>query len=76
MLPGESGIELVGRLKQLRPHMRIVLITGYATREQETLALEAGADAFLAKPFDEGELLGIVRQALEGTERVAEEERS
>ena len=76
VLAEHSGIDLITRLKQRRPRLLVVLITGYATPEQEKLALAAGADAFLAKPFDESELLGIVRRALASAERAAEEERS
>jgi len=76
VLGDDSGLELIGRLKQRRPQMLVISITGYATREQKALARSAGADGFLAKPFDESELIGVVRAALESTERAEEEERS
>jgi DNA-binding NtrC family response regulator len=76
VLGEHSGIELITRLKQDRPRLPVVLITGYAGPEQERLALAAGADAFLAKPFDDSELLGIVRTALASAERAAQEDRS
>jgi DNA-binding NtrC family response regulator len=76
VLGEQSGIDLIIHLKQHRPRLPVILITGYATPEQEQLALAAGADAFLAKPFDESELLGIVRTALASAQRAAEEERS
>jgi CheY-like chemotaxis protein len=40
------------------------MITGYATGAQEELVLAAGATAFLPKPFDESELLTLVRRVL------------
>ena len=40
------------------------MITGYATPAHEELVLAAGATAFLPKPFDESELLTLVRHVL------------
>jgi DNA-binding NtrC family response regulator len=64
MLPGRSGIDLARAIHVLHPALPIVVISGYATRENTTRALEAGAAAFLAKPFDAAELLRVVRSAL------------
>ncbi len=68
MLPGQSGLDLVRELRRRRPDVPIVLITGYATFENAARALEAGATAFLAKPFDDTELLNHARPVLERTE--------
>jgi len=76
VIPEQTGIDLIPRLKQRRPRLPVILITGYATPEQEELALAAGADGFLAKPFDDAELLATVRTALAAVEQAAEEERS
>jgi DNA-binding NtrC family response regulator len=76
VLADDSGLELISRLKQIRPQLLVIAITGFATREQRTRARSAGADGFLAKPFDESELIGVVRAALESVERAKEEERS
>ena len=64
MLPGRSGIDLARAVRVLHPGLPIVVISGYATRENAERALEAGATAFLAKPFDVPELLAVVRRAL------------
>lgn len=68
MLPGWDGLEVVARIRARRPHVPIVLVTGYATQASADLALATGATAFLAKPFDEEELLDKVRRVLEGTD--------
>ena len=57
-----------------RPALPVLAITGYATAEIATQVAEAGATAFLAKPFDHDELFEKVRQVLEGTGRSAKEE--
>jgi hypothetical protein len=64
MLPGQSGLDAARAIRRLRPELPIVLITGYATAGVEGQALEAGATAFLAKPFDVTELLDLVRRVL------------
>ena len=64
MLPGRSGLEALLAMRTRRPRLPIVMITGYATPEHEDQVLAAGATAFLPKPFDEAELLTLVRHVL------------
>jgi CheY-like chemotaxis protein len=65
MLPGQSGLEVLRVVRAARPELPIVMITGYATDANADRALEAGATAFLAKPFDDSELMTLVRQVLD-----------
>jgi DNA-binding NtrC family response regulator len=76
MMPGRDGIEVVAEIRARRPDIPIVLITGYATAANATRAIDAGATAFLAKPFDESELLDQVRRVLERTDDAGKEGRS
>ncbi len=75
MLPGRSGLEAVRAIRQRRPELPIVMITGYATAENTARSLEAGATAVLAKPFDDTELLTLMRRALAQTDVAGEEGR-
>ena len=75
MLPGQSGIELLRAVHAARPELPIVMITGYATDAIADRALEAGAAAFLAKPFDDSELLTLVRRVLAPTSAAGEDEK-
>lgn len=75
MLPGRSGLEALRAMRERRPRLPIVMITGFATPANTDLVLEAGATAFLPKPFDESELLTLVRHVLTQMD-VAGEERS
>jgi FixJ family two-component response regulator len=59
-LPGLSGLELQHRLCAEGRHVPIVIITAYASDKAREQALEAGAIAFLAKPFEEASLLQAV----------------
>jgi DNA-binding NtrC family response regulator len=64
MLPGQSGLDALRAIRAQRPALPIVMITGYATDANADRAMQAGATGFLAKPFDETELLTLVRQVL------------
>jgi nitrogen-specific signal transduction histidine kinase len=66
MMPGLGGRELVGRLKIVRPNLRVLFISGYTeegVRKQGVL--EPGA-VYLEKPFTPEGLLRKVREALDG----------
>lgn len=73
MLPGLSGFDALQTMRLRRPELPIVMTTGYATAEQEDLVLAAGATAFLPKPFDDSELLTLVRRVLSRTPAAGEE---
>jgi DNA-binding NtrC family response regulator len=74
MLPDRSGTEVLHELSIRRPDLPVVLITGYATPDLAARAREAGAAAFLAKPFEARELIDCVRRALAGKATTKEEE--
>lgn len=59
MMPGMTGVELVRRIREWRcPHGQVytILLTGKSSKEDLVAAMEAGADDFIAKPFDRDEL--------------------
>jgi DNA-binding NtrC family response regulator len=64
MLPDRSGMDVLHDVGVRRPGLPVVLITGYATPDLALRAREAGAAAFLAKPFEASELVECVRRAL------------
>lgn len=65
-LPGVDGQEVAARVKDdaARPFMPIIIITARADLESKITGLDAGADDFLVKPVDFGELLARVRAML------------
>jgi len=63
-MPGMSGLELQRQMAFANSHIPIIFITAYAEDNRRTQALEAGAVAFLYKPFQEGELLNAIDAAL------------
>ncbi|MES0371698.1 MAG: sigma-54 dependent transcriptional regulator [Mariprofundaceae bacterium] len=63
-LPDGNGIELLKEFKEADPNMGIILMTGYAEVDSAVEAIRLGADDFLKKPFDHGELLVRVEELL------------
>lgn len=63
-MPEMSGIELIGRLKELGVELPVVVMTGHADVPLAIQAMKAGVHDFIEKPFDDEVLLGAVRSAL------------
>ncbi len=63
-LPGESGIDLLPRIKRLRPELPVIMITAYGTVGNVVDALRSGADNFVQKPWDNEKLLADIRSAI------------
>jgi CheY-like chemotaxis protein len=76
MLPKQTGFVAMREIRRRRPELPIIAITGYATVENRARAVAAGATAFLAKPFDETELLDLTRRALPKADVAGEEGRT
>jgi FixJ family two-component response regulator len=64
-MPGMTGLGLQRQLRSDSPDLPIILITAYEDRDARAQAFEAGAIAFLYKPFDEQDLLNAINVALE-----------
>ncbi len=62
VLPDFSGVELCRRIRadDLRPYTYVIVMTSNAEKENVVQALEAGADDYLTKPFDPGEMLARI----------------
>jgi two-component system response regulator RegA len=56
-LPDRDGLSLVRTLRERHPQTRIVVVTDADSFATVVLALRAGADGFVPKPVDEGELI-------------------
>jgi len=63
-MPGMSGLELQAKLNALGSSIPIVFITAHGDARATMQAMQAGARAFLSKPFDDAVLLHHVRAAL------------
>jgi FixJ family two-component response regulator len=63
-MPRMSGLEVQARLGKISPSTRVIIFTGKDDPLVRSTALNAGASAFLTKPFDDEELLTAIRLAL------------
>jgi len=74
-MPGGSGHMIADRLSRNRKTAGtpFVFLTGYTTPEDEALAKEAGAFAYLTKPIVWQELFGVISDALEPAVKVLQE---
>jgi FixJ family two-component response regulator len=66
-IPGMSGLELQRQLATFNSDVPIIFITAHEDEDQRRQALEAGAVAFLYKPFYEEALLNAIDTALKDT---------
>ena len=64
-MPVLGGAETFPLLKEARPHMRIIIYSGYEPNEASKALLKHGACGFLQKPFRMDNLAYIVRQVLD-----------
>lgn len=55
-MPGMSGLELLREIKHCRPALPVFMITAYDDQEKYREAMDCGANEYLAKPLDFGEL--------------------
>ncbi len=63
-MPGMSGLELLGKARQIKPDLPILFLTAYGTIPDAVKAVKAGAADYLGKPFDGRELIQKVRKHL------------
>jgi two-component system nitrogen regulation response regulator GlnG len=65
VMPDENGLDLVPRIRKLRPELRVVVMSARNTLLTAVKATERGAFEYIPKPFDLNVLVNIVRRALE-----------
>jgi len=64
VMPDESGLDLLPRIKKIRPDMRIIVMSAQNTLLTAVKATQRGAFEYLPKPFDLKELVSVVQRAL------------
>jgi CheY-like chemotaxis protein len=51
-MPGMTGLEMLPRVKEMRPEVPVIMITAYGDADTKRKALESGAEGLLTKPID------------------------
>ena len=64
-MPGLTGIEVLGKIRQLSPETQVVILTGHATVDTAVQALRLGAFDYLTKPCKWAELEVILNRVAE-----------
>src|SRR5271168_884285 len=64
IMPDENGLDLIPRIKRLRPDLRVIVKSAQNTLMTAVKATERGAFEYLPKPFDLRELVNVVERAL------------
>ncbi len=70
VMPDENGLDLLPRIKKLRPDMPVIVMSAQSTIMTAIKAAEGGAHEYLPKPFDLKELINVVQRALADTQHV------
>lgn len=65
MMPDIDGLEFMKLAKEQKPHIPIIMITGYATINTALQATQLGAFDYIAKPFTKTELKSVIKRASE-----------
>jgi two-component system response regulator AtoC len=63
-MPGMDGFELLARLKEARPDLDVVIITGYGGVQGAIDAIRDGASDYLLKPLDLDEIEGVIQRCI------------
>ena len=64
-MPGMTGIEVLGKIRQMNPETQVVILTGHATVDTAVQALRLGAFDYLTKPCKWAELEVILNRVAE-----------
>ncbi len=68
-MPGESGLELLNRLKERYPQLPVIIMTAYSDLDSAVAAFQGGAFEYLPKPFDVDHAVELIRRAMDESVR-------
>lgn len=65
MMPKQTGIDALVEIKNLRPKVKVIMITAFASIENAIDAIKRGASDYISKPFKIDDLLLTIRRVIE-----------
>lgn len=68
-MPGIDGVELYEKILEFNPNLRAIMITAYAGDDGVQRAVDAGTWNVLRKPVDIKQLLGMIKDAMDVSDR-------
>jgi two-component system, NtrC family, nitrogen regulation response regulator NtrX len=63
-MPKSDGLAILKQIKQLRPDIAVIMITGYQTTETAAEAIKLGALDYILKPINSASVLASLRKAI------------
>ncbi len=73
-MPGMDGLELLRKIRKMRPAVSVILLTGRGSEAESRVGIAEGAFDYLIKPIDIEDLIGKMRQAVAASPQTAEGE--
>ena len=67
VMRGMYGLDVLEKIRQLDPLAKVVVVSADVQTSSQQLVDQAGAKAFITKPFDREEIIGTLTAVLEGT---------
>lgn len=64
-MPGGSGIDLLGKVKERCPGLPVIIMTAYSDLDSAVSAFQGGAFEYLPKPFDLTKAVELIRRAVD-----------
>ena len=72
-MPGMGGMEVLRQVRQMRPDIKVIIITAHGSIESAVEAMRLGAVDFIQKPFAPKEIRALVSQVMDRDQLVAKE---
>src|ERR1700724_2545259 len=66
-MPGMSGIEGLRKIREIDPHLSVIMLTGFGALDTAKEALRLGANDYISKPFDAHEMQQVIDRNVERT---------
>ena len=71
VMPDENGLDLVPRIRRLRPDLRVIVMSAQSTLLTAVKAAQRGAFEYLPKPFDVDDAVSLTHRAIEQRRRAS-----
>jgi two-component system, sensor histidine kinase and response regulator len=66
-MPGMTGIDGLRKIREIDPHLSVIMLTGFGALDTAKEALRLGANDYISKPFDAGEMREVIGRNVERT---------
>src|SRR5437763_13668507 len=66
-MPGTNGIDGLRKIREIDPHLSVIMLTGFGALETAQEALRLGANDYINKPFDAAKMREVISRNVERT---------